>query len=97
MTIQEAFARGRKIGAPLGGRAVADKEPPPCCPRCGLSMQGRSWHSYLGHLGLHGLADKYFGGDLEAAQKRLRQNGLARQDPFPANGAWPTYQPVQSE
>lgn len=58
-------------------------------------MKGRSWHSYLGHLGLHGLAERYFDGDIQAAQTRLRQNGLARQDPFPANGAWPRYAPVQ--
>ena len=65
------------------------------CPKCGRSMAGRSWHSYLGHLGLHGLADRHFAGDMEAAQRRLRENGLARQDPFPGNGAWPKYQAVQ--
>ena len=55
------------------------------------------WHSYLGHLGLHGLADRYFGGDLQAAQQHLRNNGLARQDAAPWNGAWPTYQPLPQE
>jgi len=80
----------------LGGKAVIAKSPPEKCPHCDASMLGRSWHSYLGHLGLHGLADKYFDGDIEAAQKRLRSNGLARQDPFAGNGAWPAYQPVQS-
>ena len=45
-------------------------------------------------LGLHGLANAYFGGDLVAAQRRLRENGLARQDPAPENGAWPDYRPV---
>ena len=94
MTRDEALALGRKQGAPLGGRAVKDKKPPDCCLRCGQPMTGRSWHSYLGHLGLHGLADRYFDGDLEAAQQRLRQNGLARQDPAPWNGAWPKYSPV---
>ena len=94
MTREEALARGRKIGAPLGGKAVVGKRPPPCCPRCGKDMTGRSWHSYLGHLGLHGLADNHFDGDLGAAQQRLRENGLARQDPAPWNGAFPTYQPV---
>jgi hypothetical protein len=94
MTRDEALERGRKKGAPLGGRAVKGKTPPDTCLRCGRSMAGRRWHSYLGHLGLHGLADKYFGGDIEAAQKRLRQNALARQDPAPWNGAWPRYVPV---
>jgi len=94
MTKTEALKHGRRIGAPLGGHAVKDKEPPMVCPRCGRSMARRSWHSYLGHLGLHGLADSCFGGDLQAAQQRLRQNGLARQDPFPENGAWPEYRPV---
>ena len=94
MTRAQAFAKGRKIGAPLGGMAVKDKTPPARCPRCGLPMTGRSWHSYLGHLGLHGYADNHHGGDIAAAQKRLRENGLARQDPYPENRAWPTYQPV---
>jgi hypothetical protein len=94
MTRDEALALGRKIGAPLGGRAVAAKKPPDQCPRCGRPMTGRSWHSYLGHLGLHGLADRHFVGDVEAAQRRLRRNGLARQDPAPWNGTWPEYRPV---
>lgn len=78
----------------LGGKACIDKAVPSACPRCGRPMQGRSYHSYLGHLGLHGLADRYFEGDVDAAQKRLRENGLARQDPFPGNGAWKPYQPI---
>jgi hypothetical protein len=63
MTRDEALARGRQ----LGGQAVKRKTPPQTCLRCARSMVGRAWHSYLGHLGLHGLADKYFGGDLQAA------------------------------
>ncbi|MCK6625549.1 MAG: hypothetical protein L6R45_10285 [Anaerolineae bacterium] len=51
----------------------------------------------LGHLGLHGWADKRFGGDMAAAQKRLQQNGLARLDPAPWNGAWPKYRPVTGQ
>ena len=89
MTREEALARGRRIGAPLGGQAVKQKTPPEICPRCGQNMAGRKWHSYLGHLGLHGLADKYFGGDIQAAQQHLRRNSLAKQDPAPWNGAWP--------
>lgn len=66
--------------AQMGGFAVRTKEPPDTCPRCGESMAGRTWHSYLGHLGLHGLADAYFGGDMKAAQRRLMENGWAAQD-----------------
>ena len=91
MNRAEALALGRKIGAARGGQAVARKAAPARCPRCGASMEGRSWHGYLGHLGLHGLADRWFGGDLEAAQRRLRENGLARQDPVPENGAMPRF------
>ena len=80
-----------------GGLAVARKYPPATCARCGKPIVfGSPWHSYLGHLGLHGLADRYFDGDIQAAQKRLRQNGLARQDPAPWNNAWPRYRPVQT-
>ena len=69
MTRDQALALGRAIGAPLGGRAVGSKTPPAVCPHpgCGRSMAGRTWHSYLGHLGLHGLADNWFCGDLDAA------------------------------
>ena len=81
----------------LGGQAVIPKIPPPECPKCGQSMRGRVWHSYLGHLGLHGLADHYFGGDMKAAQQHLRCNGLARQDPAPWNGAWPQYEPLSNQ
>lgn len=74
-----------------GGRAVASRKPPETCPKCGRTMAGRSWHSYLGHLGLHGLARNYFADDITAAQEHLRNNGLATQDPAPWNRAWPTY------
>ena len=80
-----------------GGKAVAQKEAPSRCPRCKKEFPFCTpWHVYLGHLGLHGLADKYFGGDIQAAQKRLRQNGLARQTKGATwdNGAWPKYRPV---
>lgn len=84
MTRQEALALGRPLGASAGGKAVKDKLPPATCPRCGKSMAGRTWHSYLGHLGLHSTADRYFGGDAVAALR----HALAHQDPFPENGAW---------
>jgi len=78
----------------LGGQAVIGKAVPDRCPRCSQSMCGRVWHSYLGHLGLHGLADRYFEGDIASTQKRLRENGWARMDPFPGNGAWRRYVPL---
>ena len=80
-----------------GGKAVIDRQPPDTCPRCGISTKGRTWHSYLGHLGLHGLADRYFNGDMVAAQRHLSRNGLARQDPAPWNHAWPSYQPLPEQ
>jgi hypothetical protein len=78
----------------LGGKAVIAKDVPAECPQCQLPMKGRTYHSFLGHLGLHGLANKYFNGDIKAAQKRLRENGRARQDPFPGNGAWQPYRQI---
>ena len=42
-------------------------KPPDSCPRCGRPMANRSWHSYIGHLGLHGTADHHFSGDMRAA------------------------------
>jgi hypothetical protein len=81
----------------LGGQAVAKKYAPPTpCPRCGRTYPFQtSWMVWLGHLSLHALADRYFNGDIKAAQKRLRQNGLARQDPAPWNGAFEPYRPVR--
>jgi hypothetical protein len=83
----------------LGGRAAAQKYAPPTpCPRCNKEYPFQtSWMVWLGHLALHKLADKYFGGDIQAAQKRLRENGLARQDPAPWNGAFSPYRPIRSE
>lgn len=92
---KETYQIMKKKIQSLGGQAVSRKLSPARCPRCKQSMEGRVWHSFLGHLGLHGLADKYFEGDLKAAQRRLRRNGLAKQDPFEGNGAWPRYVPVQ--
>jgi len=81
-----------------GGLAVAKKYAPLSCPKCGKKYPFCTpWHVYLGHLGLHGLADKYFNGDINAAQRRLRENGLARQDPAPWNNAWPHYKPIKPE
>lgn len=89
----EALARGRS----LGGLAVGKLTPPDVCPRCGRSYQGKSWYAWLGHKGLHTLADRHFGGDIQAAQAHLRANGIARQDPVPANGAFPRYKPLTTK
>ena len=97
MNRDEAFAMGRKIGAPLGGKASNSRPAPAACPRCGRSYAGKTMAAYKGHLGLHGLADRYFAGDIEAAQRRLRENGRARQDPAPWNGAWKPYRPVAEQ
>lgn len=81
----------------LGGRAAAQKYAPPHpCPRCGKTYPFQTpWMAWIGHQGLHALADKYFGGDIKAAQKRLRQNGQAKVDPAPWNEAWPKYRPIR--
>jgi hypothetical protein len=95
MTHDEALA----LGPSAGGRAMAQKlAPPTTCPRgCGKTWKfGDSWMAYLGHLGLHKLADNYFGGDIKAAQRRLGENGRARQEQGASwqNGASPVYRPV---
>lgn len=93
--MRKAVSRSaQKRNASLGGKAVRSKMPPEKCPRCGETMAGRKWHSYLGHLGLHGLADHHFEGDLKKAQERLRNNSLAVQDPAPWNNAWSRYKPI---
>lgn len=81
----------------LGGLAVRSKTPPDVCPDCGrqIAEAGYTWHQWLGHRGLHGLADRYFDGDVEDCQRRLRRNGIARGDPAPWNNAMPRYIPVQ--
>lgn len=100
MTREEALARGRPIGAPLGGKAITTKlAPVDACQRCGRSMlsgdgRRKGYMSYIAHLGLHGLADNHFGGDIEVAQRRLRENGMAKADPVPENGMYPRYRPV---
>lgn len=72
----------------LGSKALASKSPPARCPRCYADFRGRSWYSWLAHKGLHGLADRYFGGSVSKAAERLARNGLARQDVAPWNGAF---------
>ena len=70
-------------------RAQAKAAVPAACPHCGCPLDGYDFNRYLGHLGLHGLADNHSNGDLVAAQRRLRQNGLAGQDPAPVKSQRP--------
>lgn len=80
--------------ARLGGLALAKKYAPAYCPKCHKELEWTmTWYQFLGHLGLHGLADRYFAGDIRAAQKRLRENGLARQEQGASwsNGAFKPY------
>lgn len=72
----------------LGGLAVKNRTPPKRCLRCGADFRRKTYHQYLGHMGLHGYADRYFCGDISKAARRLARNGLASQDPFPWNGAF---------
>lgn len=73
----------------LGGLAVRNRTPPRFCLRCHADFRRKSYHQYLGHMGLHGYADKYHNGDISKAATHLARNGLARQDPAPWNGAFP--------
>lgn len=82
------------LGAIAGGLAVRNRTPPNRCPRCRASFKGRSWHSWLGHKGLHTYADRYHSGDLSKAAKRLAMNSVAKYDPAPWNGAF-KYKPAQ--
>lgn len=41
----------------LGGKAVAEKQPPERCPNCHRSLRGKSWHQYLRHLSHCGRED----------------------------------------
>lgn len=84
--------------ARMGGLALKDKEAPLKCPRCGkLYRFCESWFVHLGHLGLHGLADRYFNGDIQAAQRRLSENGRARQEEGATwqNNAFKPYRPIK--
>jgi hypothetical protein len=80
-------------------RAQARATVPALCPHCGKQLQGYSFNRYLGHLGLHGLANNHFEGDVEAAQRRLQQNALAlaEQGASWSNGAWGEYKPITNQ
>lgn len=72
----------------MGGLAVKSHPFPARCPRCRQSLAGKNYHGYLGHMGMHTYADRYFCGNLSAAARQLAFNGLASQDPAPWNGAF---------
>lgn len=71
-----------------GGLAVKSTPFPMRCPRCRASLAGKTYHGYLGHMGLHTYADRYYCGHMSAAARQLAYNGLASQDPMPWNGAF---------
>lgn len=82
---QFAESQGREYMAEIGRRGAAktrqreaagDLVPPATCPRCGKAIT--SWRHWLGHQGLHALADRYFSGDVAKAQEHLRRNGYAK-------------------
>ena len=69
----------------LGGKVVSGL-PGGDCPRCSRTFER---HSQLaGHLGLHTYADRYCGGDMQAALRSINLVGLAHSDPMPRNGAF---------
>ena len=84
------------LSGSAGGKAVALKPAPEVCEVCGKSMKGRSWHSYLGHKGLHGFARNHFGGNEAAARYHLTQNSLAlaEQGMSWRNAASPVYKNI---
>lgn len=83
-----------------GGLAVAKKECPTApCPRCGKVFPFlSSWMSWIGHMGLHSTADRYFDGDMSAAARQLAYNALAAEERGKSwsNGAWlRNYRPIK--
>lgn len=51
-------------------------------------MREKTYHGYLGHLGIHGYADKYYNGNVSQAARQLSYNAMAAYDPAPWNGVW---------
>lgn len=83
-----------------GGLAVKEKYAPTApCPHCGKVFPFlASWMSWIGHMGLHSTANRYFDGDISAAARQLAYNGLAAQERGAAwsNGAWQRkYKPIK--
>jgi len=75
-TNDERRRGGTKAAGGPGGR----------CEECGLDFATHA--AYAGHLGLHGFANHWTGGDIAAARDLLSQSGAASMDPFPGNGAF---------
>ena len=73
-------------------RAQAKATVPAACPHCGCSLAGYDFNRYLGHLGLHGLANNHFAGDLVAAPTTLARERLepAKSDPSTAQKILPS-------
>lgn len=69
-----------------GGQTTAALTGAYTCPRCKRKYTRHC--EYAGHLGLHGFADKYTNGDMQAAARKFNLLGIAAGDPFPANGAF---------
>jgi hypothetical protein len=80
---EEELARGRQLGAPLGGQAVKGKRPPNPCPCCGRDTSQYTYHQWLGHRGLNEAAKRK-----GLTPEEFLKNGLTLQDPFPENGAY---------
>jgi hypothetical protein len=78
-----------------GGRITAAKAAPGPCPKCGKTFP--SHLAYAGHLGLHGLADRYCQGDLKQAVVKFNLLGIAATDSHPGNGAFARAHQVQAE
>ena len=68
-----------------GGLAAA-RLPGGTCEKCNTSF--RSHMKLIGHLGLHGFADRFANGNLDKARLLLGLTGAAATDPFPQNGAF---------
>ena len=78
-----------------GGRTTAGKVAPAACRKCGKTFS--SHLAYAGHLGLHGLADRYCGGDMKEALTKFNLLGIAATDCCPANGAFARAHEVAAE
>lgn len=87
LTLNDRRAGGLTTSAKIAPRGTR-------CPRCGKSFSGKPWMAYIGHKGLHGLADRYFSGCLSSAARRMALNSVAKYDPAPWNGAF-QYKPIQ--
>jgi general stress protein YciG len=58
-----------------------------------LARHGRAHYQTIGRKGFAVLVERHFGGDRQTCLAWLQAAGLAAQDPFPQNGAWPRRRP----